>query len=84
MLDLVNYARDVPASLVMDGAALFDAVCKLGLEGVVAKRLSSRYRPGERGWSRRRTRATGGATWSARRCRGRGSGDYTASSSSFA
>jgi bifunctional non-homologous end joining protein LigD len=33
-----------------DGPALFDAVCRLGLEGVVAKRLSSRYRPGERGW----------------------------------
>jgi bifunctional non-homologous end joining protein LigD len=33
-----------------DGPALFDAVCVLGLEGVVAKRLSSRYRPGERGW----------------------------------
>jgi len=33
-----------------DGAAIFDAVCKLGREGVVAKRLSSRYRPGERGW----------------------------------
>ena len=29
-----------------DGPALFDAVCRLGLEGVVAKRLSSRYRPG--------------------------------------
>jgi ATP-dependent DNA ligase len=25
-------------------------VRRLGLEGVVAKRLSSRYRPGERGW----------------------------------
>ena len=33
-----------------DGPALFDAVCRFGLEGVVAKRLSSRYRPGERGW----------------------------------
>jgi bifunctional non-homologous end joining protein LigD len=33
-----------------DGPALFDAVCKLGLEGVVAKRLSSRYRPGHRDW----------------------------------
>jgi ATP-dependent DNA ligase len=25
-------------------------VCDLGLEGVVAKKLSQRYRPGERGW----------------------------------
>jgi ATP-dependent DNA ligase len=25
-------------------------VCRLRLEGVVAKRLSSRYRPGQRGW----------------------------------
>ena len=33
-----------------DGPALFDAVCRLGLEGVVAKRLSSRYRASERGW----------------------------------
>ncbi len=33
-----------------DGPALFDTVCRLGLEGVVAKRLSSRYRPNERGW----------------------------------
>jgi bifunctional non-homologous end joining protein LigD len=33
-----------------DGPALFDAVCSFGLEGVVAKRLSSRYRPNERGW----------------------------------
>ena len=33
-----------------DCPALFDAVCGLGLEGVVAKRLSSRYRPGQRGW----------------------------------
>jgi bifunctional non-homologous end joining protein LigD len=33
-----------------DGAALFEAVCERELEGVVAKRRSSRYRPGERGW----------------------------------
>jgi bifunctional non-homologous end joining protein LigD len=33
-----------------DGPALFDAVCRFGLEGVVAKRRSSRYRRGERGW----------------------------------
>jgi bifunctional non-homologous end joining protein LigD len=33
-----------------DGPALFDAVCGLGLEGVVAKRLTSRYGPNRRGW----------------------------------
>jgi bifunctional non-homologous end joining protein LigD len=33
-----------------DGAALFEAVCERELEGVVAKRTDSRYRPGERGW----------------------------------
>ena len=32
-----------------DGLALFAAVCEYGLEGVVAKKLSSRYRSGERG-----------------------------------
>jgi ATP-dependent DNA ligase len=29
---------------------LLDVVSKKGLEGVVAKPLQSRYRPGERGW----------------------------------
>jgi bifunctional non-homologous end joining protein LigD len=33
-----------------DGAALFDAVCERELEGIVAKRVDGRYRPGERGW----------------------------------
>src|SRR5512133_1525988 len=33
-----------------DGEALFEAVCERELEGVVAKRTDSRYRPGERGW----------------------------------
>jgi len=33
-----------------DGEALLDVVSKKGLEGVVAKPLQSRYRPGERGW----------------------------------
>ena len=33
-----------------EGRALFEAVCDLGLEGVVAKRLDGRYRPGERRW----------------------------------
>ena len=33
-----------------DGGSLFDAVCQLGLEGVVAKRRSSLYHAGKRGW----------------------------------
>jgi bifunctional non-homologous end joining protein LigD len=33
-----------------DGELLFDAVCEHELEGVVAKRKGSRYRPGDRGW----------------------------------
>lgn len=33
-----------------DGKALFGAVCELGLEGVVAKRIDSRYGPNRRGW----------------------------------
>lgn len=33
-----------------DGDALYTAVCEHGLEGVIAKKLSGRYRPGERGW----------------------------------
>jgi bifunctional non-homologous end joining protein LigD len=40
----------VVAETFTDGPALFDAVCRLGLEGVVAKRLSSRYRTNQRGW----------------------------------
>jgi len=30
--------------------AVFAVACERGLEGVVAKPLSSRYRPGERAW----------------------------------
>lgn len=33
-----------------DGHALFDAVCANELEGIVAKRRTSRYLQGERGW----------------------------------
>ena len=32
------------------GRRLFQAVCDHELEGVVAKRKGSRYRPGDRGW----------------------------------
>jgi len=63
----------VVAETFADGAALFDAVCKLGLEGVVAKRLSSRYRANQRGWIKTRIRTTGVATPSERRCSARGS-----------
>jgi bifunctional non-homologous end joining protein LigD len=34
--------------VVGDGSTYFDAVCARGLEGVMAKRLDSRYRPGKR------------------------------------
>jgi bifunctional non-homologous end joining protein LigD len=40
----------VVAETFADGAALFDSVCRFGLEGVVAKRLSSRYGANQRGW----------------------------------
>jgi ATP-dependent DNA ligase len=36
--------------IVGEGRAFFEAVCQEGLEGVVAKRLDSRYRPGRRDW----------------------------------
>ena len=34
--------------IVGSGRALFEEVCRRGLEGVMAKRLTSRYRPGKR------------------------------------
>jgi bifunctional non-homologous end joining protein LigD len=40
-----------------DGEALFVAVCKHELEGVVAKKLNDRYRPGERGWTKVKNRS---------------------------
>lgn len=33
-----------------DGAALWQSACSFNLEGVIAKRLDSRYRPGRRDW----------------------------------
>jgi bifunctional non-homologous end joining protein LigD len=51
---LVQLSLCPPTSVVAetfaDDAALFDAVCKLGLEGVVAKRLLSRYGANQRRW----------------------------------
>jgi bifunctional non-homologous end joining protein LigD len=38
------------AGVFEDGAALFEAICAQGLEGVVAKRLSAPYEPGGRAW----------------------------------
>jgi ATP-dependent DNA ligase len=46
--------RCAPPSLVFSqgvvgsGKAFFEEVCRLGLEGMMAKRLASRYRPGRR------------------------------------
>ena len=40
-----------------DGQALFSAVCDQGLEGVVAKRRSQSYRPGERAWVKTKNKA---------------------------
>ena len=39
-----------------DAQALWEAVCKHELEGVVAKPLRSRYMPGERGWIKTKNR----------------------------
>ena len=40
-----------------DGEALLTVACERGLEGVVAKKLRSPYRPGERGWIKIKNRA---------------------------
>jgi len=44
----------VSAGIVGAGLAMFEEVCRRGLEGLVAKRLRSRYQPGRRGeaWSK--------------------------------
>jgi bifunctional non-homologous end joining protein LigD len=39
-----------------DGEALWEAVCEHELEGVVAKRRSGGYRPGDRGWIKTKNR----------------------------
>jgi bifunctional non-homologous end joining protein LigD len=39
-----------------DGAALWEAVCEHELEGVVAKKRTGRYQPGERGWIKTKNR----------------------------
>jgi bifunctional non-homologous end joining protein LigD len=39
-----------------DGPCLFEAVCRSGFEGVVAKRQSDPYRPGRRDWVKTKNR----------------------------
>lgn len=53
-LDLNGSHWCTPEIHVGDGAALFAATKEMGLEGVVAKRLDSRYRPGlrSRSWTK--------------------------------
>lgn len=48
----------VVADAFEDGAALFAAACERGLEGVVVKRRSERYRPGERAWIKVKNRSS--------------------------
>jgi bifunctional non-homologous end joining protein LigD len=48
-LELVGPAWHTPCAF-NDGEALYEVVCTQGLEGVVAKRLSTAYRPDGRGW----------------------------------
>ena len=54
-----------------DGRALFEAVCRLGLEGVVAKSHTSLYRPNDRGWVKVKNPNYCVGTRSERRWRGR-------------
>jgi bifunctional non-homologous end joining protein LigD len=48
-LELAGEAWQTPGNHRGDGAALLARTAELGLEGIVAKRLGSRYRPGARG-----------------------------------
>ncbi len=52
----------VSAGIVGAGRALFREICRRGLEGMVAKRLSSRYQPGQRSqaWRKIKPRHTNG------------------------
>jgi bifunctional non-homologous end joining protein LigD len=54
-LNLHGSHRDTAMSFG-DGHRLFETVCEIGLEGVVAKRLGQRYRPGERLWIKTKNR----------------------------
>jgi bifunctional non-homologous end joining protein LigD len=56
--DLGLHDRHWQTSAVFDdGEALVTVAQERGLEGVVAKRLSGSYRPGERGWVKVKNRA---------------------------
>jgi bifunctional non-homologous end joining protein LigD len=55
-LDLNGPAWRTP-EVFDDGEALFDATSRLVLEGVVAKRRSESYRPGERRWAKTKHRS---------------------------
>jgi ATP-dependent DNA ligase len=54
-LDLNDVRWQTPETFD-DGEALFEAVCAHELEGVVAKRRSSTYQPGQRGWVKTKNR----------------------------
>src|SRR5262249_23662371 len=54
-LDL-NDVRWQPPEAFDDGPALWEAVCTHELEGVVTKRRSGRYLPGDRGWIKTKNR----------------------------
>jgi ATP-dependent DNA ligase len=64
-----------------DGPALFDSVCKFGLEGVVAKRHASRYRPNQRGWIKTKNPNYWRRDSSARRCSAQGNAESSEPSS---
>jgi len=55
-LDLNDVRWQTPETFD-DGEALFEAVCAHELEGALAKRRDSRYRPGERGWVKTKNRS---------------------------
>jgi bifunctional non-homologous end joining protein LigD len=55
-----------------DGSALWEVVCEHELEGVVARRRSSRYLPGEHGWVKTKNRDY--SRWELEREGGRGFG----------
>jgi bifunctional non-homologous end joining protein LigD len=48
-LDL-NHSYCMTPDAFTHGPELYAAVCEHGLEGIVAKRSASTYRPGQRGW----------------------------------
>ena len=55
-LQLRGRSWETPPSFE-DGEALMQVVRESGLEGVVAKKLTGRYRPGERDWIKAKNRA---------------------------